>query len=894
MRIDLPVSSKKSCPGAPAPLSRAFPNPGLALILPILVCLCFSALPSLALQGEIVSKTLDNGMQVVVKANSSNASVCFLCMVKTGSLHEDQYLGSGISHYLEHIVSGGSTSLKTEDEYNEIIKKIGGYKNAYTTYGVTAFHITADKKFAAEALGVVSENMRLCSFDEKELFREKDVILKEFVYRTTAPMSKVQQRFMETGFLKSNLRHPIIGYVDLYKKISRSDMVDYYRRRYVPNNMVFVAVGDIDPQETMKTIEEAFKDFPRGSLIPVDLPIEPIREVQSRFVEEFEVKLPMGYVSKVIPYTDFKDFVPLDAGLEILFAKRNSPIRMKMIEDLGLCTTLYGFLQHFTNTRERLLRFIFDSKDAAGLQKTLETLDSEIASALEKGVTKEQIDAFVSRYKAYEVLSNPDSEKEANIIANNMVDFGVPDTFEMYLKEYLKLTPEIVNDALRRHLTPDNRTIFFAAPQGSAAALAGKGAKPAGASSISLKPMGKDSLLLQTDDRLPVVSGSVTLKGVSTDTETIRDTGSLEFMAFLMLKGSKDHAPKVLENWLEDHMVSLDTGSGPMGTTFSFKCLRDDFEEVTRILEDAFSRPLFDENELKLAKERQEASFKRQMAMPDEHHTDFRNSVLYKGKREEAGNAAKNAIIQAITKTGLEKLHGECFRSAEILFSLYGMLTPQEAEAWATRVRKAIPAEDPKKPRVSLEVPMVDQRFENPYSFEQVNVNLNFPAPRTGDADLYVFQAISALLNGGDGMLHRAVRGDNDLAYFARSSYARTPNYGFFRISSQTSLEKKEKLIEVLREVTQRLIEGDVKAEEIQICAEEWYNSIRSTLTEEKLFEVISSYVTSGLPVDFLEVCRRKMKEVTPQDIARASKKYLSEAAVIVSFPDEKVVKTVK
>ena len=58
---------------------------------------------------EMLTKTLPNGMQVVVKKNTSNTSVGFFCFVKTGSIHEDEYLGKGLSHYLEHIVSGGST-----------------------------------------------------------------------------------------------------------------------------------------------------------------------------------------------------------------------------------------------------------------------------------------------------------------------------------------------------------------------------------------------------------------------------------------------------------------------------------------------------------------------------------------------------------------------------------------------------------------------------------------------------------------------------------------------------------------------------------------------------------------------------------------------------------------
>ena len=63
---------------------------------------------------EMLTKTLPNGMQVVVKKNTSNTSVGFFCFVKTGSIHEDEYLGKGLSHYLEHIVSGGSTKNHSE------------------------------------------------------------------------------------------------------------------------------------------------------------------------------------------------------------------------------------------------------------------------------------------------------------------------------------------------------------------------------------------------------------------------------------------------------------------------------------------------------------------------------------------------------------------------------------------------------------------------------------------------------------------------------------------------------------------------------------------------------------------------------------------------------------
>ncbi|MCK4980054.1 MAG: insulinase family protein, partial [Candidatus Delongbacteria bacterium] len=89
--------------------------------------------------GNILHKTLPNGMEVVVKENKSNTSVGFFCFVKTGSIHEGEYSGKGLSHYLEHIVSGGSTKNHTDEWHQNKRKEMGAIVNAYTTFGATVY-----------------------------------------------------------------------------------------------------------------------------------------------------------------------------------------------------------------------------------------------------------------------------------------------------------------------------------------------------------------------------------------------------------------------------------------------------------------------------------------------------------------------------------------------------------------------------------------------------------------------------------------------------------------------------------------------------------------------------------------------------------------------------------
>ena len=242
----------------------------------IFLIICILVLNFLS-ANEMIHKTLTNGMEIVAKENHNNTSVGFYCFVKTGSVNEGKYLGAGISHYLEHIVSSGTTTIRTEAEYEEIGKKIGAIVNAYTTNIATAFYIITDKEYQDESLAMLSEQMQFCICDSFEVDREKQVILKEIVLRSTPARSKMYQRCNELIYPNSNNKYPIIGYTELFKTITRDQLEEYYNQRYAPNNMVFVSVGDFEAEEMILKIEEAFKDFERKQLLPVYLPIQNIR-----------------------------------------------------------------------------------------------------------------------------------------------------------------------------------------------------------------------------------------------------------------------------------------------------------------------------------------------------------------------------------------------------------------------------------------------------------------------------------------------------------------------------------------------------------------------------------------------------------------------------------------
>jgi zinc protease len=351
-----------------------------------------------------------------------------------------------------------------------------------------------------------------------------------------------------------------------------------------------------------------------------------------------------------------------------------------------------------------------------------------------------------------------------------------------------------------------------------------------------------------------------------------------------------------LSNWLEDHMAELNSSTGLNGIKLSFKCLKSDFPEMKKIIIDLMKNPSFDEKEIVLYKKRVEAKYKRDASNPQKLHDDFRNHILYKGQRDSLSQKERVDIILKLKRDDFISLYKKYFMSKNLLFALFGDITEEEAKEYLKEISSIIVRKIPKGKKVSLKVPSLNGEFKNEYGYEQVNVNFNFKAVSNRDKDFYVLKVLNNLLtgNGNTGRLFEAVRGRNTLAYFTYSSYVATRKYGFFRITGQTSIDKLDKLIAVLKEEIKKLTSEKVKKEEIVQGAEEAYKSLKAALTGESLFKTMVYYEASGLGYDFLEKQLEAMKRVTPEEVISAAKKYFKNMAIIISYPSKDVKKIVK
>src|SRR6186713_295472 len=193
-------------------------------------------------------RVLPNGLAIIVQQDRSAPVASVQAWCATGSVDEDQHLGAGLSHILEHMLFKG-TKTRPANAIAQKIQDVGGYINAYTSFDRTVFWIDVPKDGVSVAIDVLADAMMNSILPADEYAKEQEVIRREFAMGMDDPDRMAGQLLFATAYQRHPYRLPVIGLLDVFNQLTSDDVMEYYRARYVPNNITFVIVGDVDGEQ---------------------------------------------------------------------------------------------------------------------------------------------------------------------------------------------------------------------------------------------------------------------------------------------------------------------------------------------------------------------------------------------------------------------------------------------------------------------------------------------------------------------------------------------------------------------------------------------------------------------------------------------------------------------
>ena len=218
---------------------------------------------------------LANGLIIITQQVTSAPVVSVQCWVKTGSIYEQEFIGAGLSHFLEHLLAGGTTTNRSEEQTNQTLGKIGANTNAATSLDTVRYYIDTTSQHTQTAVELLSDWMQNALITQNEFDREREVIQNEFSMGDGEPGRIFWKLTQQARYQAHPARHPTIGYLDEFLQITPQQIRDFYHRMYVPNNMIFVVVGDIDPRKVGAQVTEIWQDAKPGELPKLSFPVEP-------------------------------------------------------------------------------------------------------------------------------------------------------------------------------------------------------------------------------------------------------------------------------------------------------------------------------------------------------------------------------------------------------------------------------------------------------------------------------------------------------------------------------------------------------------------------------------------------------------------------------------------
>jgi predicted Zn-dependent peptidase len=205
-------------------------------------------------------KKLKNGMRIITVPMKENPTTTVLVLVETGSKYESKD-NNGISHFLEHMCFKGTSRRPSAFDITRELDGIGAQYNAFTGQEYTGYYAKSDYKNLDTILDVVSDMYLNPIFPEKEIEKEKGVIIEEINMYQDLPQRMISDEFHKLLYGDHPAGWNIAGTKENILKMKRTDFIDYRSKHYVASATTVIVAGKINEKDVFKKVSKAFKDI---------------------------------------------------------------------------------------------------------------------------------------------------------------------------------------------------------------------------------------------------------------------------------------------------------------------------------------------------------------------------------------------------------------------------------------------------------------------------------------------------------------------------------------------------------------------------------------------------------------------------------------------------------
>jgi len=837
---------------------------------------------------------LKNGLTVLVHEDHKAPIVAVNTWYHVGSKNEKPGK-TGFAHLFEHLMFSGSDDFN--HTYINAMEKVGATNlNGTTNNDRTNYFENVPTSMLDYVLFAESDRMGhlLGVLDQKKLDLQRGVVQNEKRQGENQPYGVTEQLIVENTY---PVGHPyswtVIGSMKDLDAASLSDVQEWFKTYYGPNNVTVVIAGDITPEVAREKVEKYYGEIPAGPPIAKqEVWIAKRTGTHRGWVQD---RVPQARLYRIwnVPEYGSPEEALLDLAAEILGQGKTSRLYKRLVYKDQIATSASS--SNDTNEIGGQFDFTLTANPGGDLSKMEKAADEELQNFLKNGPTPEELQLaktqILGRY-ARIVERIGGFGGKSDVLARCQTYTGNPDCYRDYLKWVKAATPATVKKAADEWLS-DGDYVLEVHPYPTDLKTAdkldrSKEPAPGGAMSLNLPSLQKATLsnglkvMLAERHTAPVVNFTLMVdSGYSADPAAA--TGTASFEQRMLEEGTPTRDSLKIGEELESLSANFNAGANLDYSLVSLNTLKSTMDKSLDIYADLILHPAFPQKEfVRLQKERL-AGIKREKVTPQTMALRVVPTLLYGAGHPYAmpfTGSGTEASVGKMTREDLARFHETWFKPNNATLLVVGDTSLAEIKPKLEKLLASWkPGDVPKRtvPQVAQPEKDVVYLIDRPGSGQSVIFGAQL-APPQNDPDAIALQLVNGIFGGKfSSRINMNLREDKHWSYGVRTILpAALGQRPYISISAVQTDKTKESMVELVKEYKGVVSSKPITEEELK---DEQSNTTLglpgSFETVQQLGGAYGTILQYGLPEDYYNTFTQKAMALTPDSANEIAKKYI-------------------
>jgi zinc protease len=410
----------------------------------------------------VATKTLKNGMKVLVQSDHSIPNVALYIFYRVGSRNERPGT-TGLSHFFEHMMFNGAKKYGPGD-LDKVMEAHGGSNNAYTSQDVTVYQDWFPRSTIPLIFDIEADRIENLSFDPAKIKSEREVVASERRLSVDNENGGVlNEQLWATAFIAHTYQWPVVGWMSDIEHWTMEDLKHHFAMGYSPSNATMVVVGDVSSEEVFQLCEKFIEPIPAHAPPPPVTTVEPEQLGERRLVVHKEAQLPLLMVAYHVPQTRNDDFYALNILRTVLFEGESSRMYQRLVDKEQIALEVSSELPPAFDPT--LAVVIAQPKQGVDPQKCEKAIYEELERAKNAAITDQELEKAknIRLMEFYQQMRTINGR--ANTIGTYEVFFGDYNKLFDAAKNYGAVSKEDVQRVAKAYFGANNRTVATLLPE---------------------------------------------------------------------------------------------------------------------------------------------------------------------------------------------------------------------------------------------------------------------------------------------------------------------------------------------------------------------------------------------------------------------------------------------